>query len=103
VFDRESPLFPPEADEGWGTVRFMGRWRVAGKSDQRPVTSDRETRTSETQDAPSQNADGAPGVDEIAKNDLAGFHVTGKKVFDSLSEQRLAETWIAFYARPFPG
>src|SRR5260370_28147969 len=40
------------------------------------------------------------GVDEIAKNDLAGFHVPGKKVFDALSEKRLAKTRITFHARP---
>ena len=39
-------------------------------------------------------------IDEIAQYDLAGFHFTGKKVFDSLSEKRLAETKITFYARP---
>jgi len=31
-------------------------------------------------------------IDEIAKNDLPGFHVTGKKVFDSFSQKCLAET-----------
>lgn len=41
-------------------------------------------------------ADG--GVDEIAKNDLAGFHVTGKKVFNALAEKRFAEARIAFDA-----
>src|SRR6266566_4522808 len=40
------------------------------------------------------------GVNEIAQYDLAGFHVTREKVFDALSEKRLAETRIAFYARP---
>src|SRR6266576_3879671 len=36
------------------------------------------------------------GVDEIAQYDLAGFHVTGKKVFDALSEKRLAKARITF-------
>jgi hypothetical protein len=40
------------------------------------------------------------GIDEIAQYDLAGFHVTREKVFDSLSEKRLAVARIAFYARP---
>src|SRR5882762_3843034 len=40
------------------------------------------------------------GVDEIAQYDLAGLHVTGKKVLDSFPEKRLAETRITFYARP---
>ena len=39
------------------------------------------------------------GIDEIAQDDLAGFHVTGKKVFDSLAEKRLAKARITFYAR----
>ena len=39
------------------------------------------------------------GIDEIAQYDLAGFHVTREKVFDSLLEKCLAETRITFYAR----
>src|SRR5208282_421919 len=38
-------------------------------------------------------------IDEVAQYDLAGFQITGKKVFDSLAEKRLAECRIAFYAR----
>ena len=38
------------------------------------------------------------GIDEIAKNDLPCFHVTGEKVLDSLAEKRLAKAGIAFYA-----
>jgi hypothetical protein len=37
-------------------------------------------------------------VYEVAKDDLAGFHVTGKKVFDSLPEKRFAKARIAFCA-----
>ena len=40
------------------------------------------------------------GIDEIAQYDLAGFHVTREKVFDSLSKKRFAETGITFYACP---
>jgi len=40
------------------------------------------------------------GIDEIAQYDIAGFHVTGKEVFDALSEKRFAEARITFYARP---
>jgi hypothetical protein len=40
------------------------------------------------------------GVDEIAKNDLPGFHVAGKKVFDSFAEERLAKARIVLHARP---
>jgi hypothetical protein len=39
-------------------------------------------------------------VDEIAQYNLAGFHVTGKKVFDTLAKKRLAETRIALRACP---
>jgi hypothetical protein len=38
------------------------------------------------------------GIDEIAKDDLAGLHVAGKKVFDSLSEKGFAKAGIAFCA-----
>src|SRR2546423_15206309 len=40
-------------------------------------------------------------IDEIAKNDLAGFHVTREKVFNSFAEKRLAKPRIALYARPY--
>src|SRR5256885_14216301 len=40
-------------------------------------------------------------VDEIAKNDLAGLHIAGKKVFDSFAEKRFPKAGIAFYARPY--
>lgn len=40
------------------------------------------------------------GIDEIAQDDLAGFHVTGNKAFDTLTEKRLAKTGITLYAGP---
>jgi hypothetical protein len=33
-------------------------------------------------------------VDEIAKDDLAGFHIAGEKVFNPLAKKRLTKTII---------
>ena len=39
-------------------------------------------------------------VDEIAKDNLPGFHIAGKEVFDALAEKRLAKARVALNARP---
>jgi hypothetical protein len=39
-------------------------------------------------------------VDEIAENDLLGFDITGKKVFNALAQKRLTKTGIALNACP---
>ena len=39
-------------------------------------------------------------IDEIAQNDLAGFNITGEKVFDALALKRLTKARVALNARP---
>ncbi|MGB6484780.1 MAG: hypothetical protein WBE86_14945 [Candidatus Acidiferrales bacterium] len=39
-------------------------------------------------------------IDEIAKDDLPGFHIAGKKILNPLAQERLAKIGIALNARP---
>lgn len=39
-------------------------------------------------------------VNEIAKDNLSGFHIAGKKILNPLAQERLAKTSIALNARP---
>lgn len=39
-------------------------------------------------------------IDEIAKNDLSGFHIAGEKVLDPFAKKRFAKARVALNARP---